>query len=108
MENKGIIMNIGEKIKFLRKNILQLNQGEFARKLNVSRLTVRNWECGYSKPVPENIKAISVLTHVIPDFLVFDNEKCQLNPYGLNEQEYELVQNLVDYFITEKRRPYAK
>lgn len=57
MENKGIIMNIGEKIKFLRKNILQLNQGEFARKLNVSRLTVRNWECGYSKPVPENIKA---------------------------------------------------
>lgn len=96
-------MDLSEKIKFLRSNILGLSQLEFSRKINVTRLTVRNWEEGITRPTPDHIMSISLLCHVTPDYLIFDSEKYQLTSYGLSEEAYNVLKQLVDYFSSKNR-----
>ena len=42
-------MDIADKIKFLRTNILDLSQDKFAKKIDVTRATINNWEQGVSQ-----------------------------------------------------------
>lgn len=46
MEKSSEEMTIGERIKFVRKEILQKGRIEFAGKINVSQKTLGNWETG--------------------------------------------------------------
>lgn len=39
-------MNVSERVKFLRKSILDLNQDEFSKKIGISRSNVANIEVG--------------------------------------------------------------
>ena len=51
-------MEINERIKYLRKNILKLSQEEFAKKLNVSRSNIGNIEIGNISLTERNIITI--------------------------------------------------
>lgn len=42
-------MTIGERIKYLRKSILELNQEDFSKKINISRSNLGNIEIGRIK-----------------------------------------------------------
>lgn len=39
-------MDIADKIKYLRNNLLDISQEEFARKVKVTRSSVSKWEDG--------------------------------------------------------------
>ena len=45
-------MDIADKIKFLRTNILDLSQDKFAKKIDVTRSTINNWEQGLIFSLP--------------------------------------------------------
>lgn len=49
-------MDIADKIKFLRTNILDLSQDKFAKKIDVTRATINNWEQGLSTPTIAHIQ----------------------------------------------------
>lgn len=51
-------MNIGERIKFLRKNKLKLTQEEFGNRIGVKANTITNYECGNRIPLEQTIKSI--------------------------------------------------
>ena len=40
-------MDIADKIKFLRTNILDISQDKFAKKIAVTRATINNWDKDY-------------------------------------------------------------
>ena len=48
-------MEINERIKYLRKNVLKLSQEEFAKKLNVSRSNIGNIELGNISLTERNV-----------------------------------------------------
>lgn len=97
-------MDIADKIKFLRTEMLKLSKIDFARKLNVSRITIHNWECGISTPTPTHIVLIASLCNVTPDYIIYDDVRYQLNPLGLDNTGYDILKNLIDYF--EQRNDY--
>lgn len=91
-------MDLPDKIRYLRVDILHLKKTELAKKLNVSRLTIHNWEQGISTPTPENIKVICTCCHVTPDFLMYPDVEYELNPFGLDDEGYNILQSLILYF----------
>ena len=91
-------MDLPDKIKYLRVEILHLKKTEFAKKLHVSRLTIHNWEQGITTPTPENIKVICSCCYVTPDFLINPDVEYELNPFGLDNEGYELLKSLIKYF----------
>lgn len=63
-----------------------------------TQLTIHNWERGIATPTPENIKVICTYCNVTPDFLIIPEVEYELNPSGLDDEGYELLQNLIYYF----------
>lgn len=57
-------MKLSEKIKFIRKNILNLSIEEFASILGVSRRTISSWENKQVLPAISNIISNSSFTFV--------------------------------------------
>lgn len=55
--------NIGEKIKIIRK-AKKLTQKQLAEKINKAESTVRMWELGKNKPLPEALKILSEVLEV--------------------------------------------
>lgn len=62
-------MNIGEKIKTLRKNNNK-SQEELAFELSVSRQTINKWETNKVQPHAENIKALCSIFGVTADYFL--------------------------------------
>lgn len=50
--------NLNERIKYLRKNILNLTQVEFGKRIGIAGTTVTGWEKRNMKPSETAIKAI--------------------------------------------------
>lgn len=90
-------MDIADKIHYLR-NSLNMSKVNFGRKLKVSRITVHNWENGISFPTLYHITLIALLCDVTPDYLIYDDIDYQLNPMGLDDRGYELIQSMIKYF----------
>jgi len=64
-----ILMEFGEQIKAVRKN-QDLTQEQFARKLNVTRQAVSNWENNRNLPDIEMLIRISTEFHITLDQLI--------------------------------------
>lgn len=84
-------MNLDEKIKFIREQE-KLSQDEFAKRLEVSRQTIINWEKGKSNPSFE-------LLMVIANVFQFD-----INSLVQNEMEPVKLENKPGY-IEESQNP---
>lgn len=97
-------MDTADKIKFLRTEVVKMDMTTFAKKLNVSRLTIHNWETGINKPTPNHVMLISLLCYVSTDYLIFEDEPYNLSAYGLNEKGYKVLESVIDYFLYENKK----
>ncbi|WP_296877731.1 helix-turn-helix transcriptional regulator [Thomasclavelia sp.] len=97
-------MDIADKIKFLRKEFLKMNQTTFSKIIGVSRGTIINWENGISQPTMSHIAMIAQITNVTIDYLVDKNKKLELSVVGINDEEYIILKELISYFESENKR----
>lgn len=91
-------MDIANKIKMLRTEILNISQDNFAKKIDVTRMTVKNWEEGLSKPTTSHITMIASLCNITTDYLIFDEYPLELSPIGITNEEYSLLLSVIKYF----------
>lgn len=95
-------MDISDKIKYIRDELLNLSQEAFAMKIGVTRVTIRNWENGISKPVVSNLLMIAMVGNVTLDYLIFDEVSEQLSLIGIDEEQYKILKDLIEYFKNRK------
>lgn len=91
-------MDIADKIKYVRSEIAQVSQEEFAKRINVTRNTIKNWENGISKPTTNHILLISILYNISTDYLLLDNAPEALSLFGLNDKKYNLLKSLIELY----------
>lgn len=91
-------MDIADKVKYIRSDILKQSQEVFASNIGVTRSTIKNWENGLSKPTVSHLLMISISGEVSSDFLLFNNTKLQLSLTGLDNDQYKIIKDLIDYF----------
>ncbi len=90
--------NVAEKIKYLRENILDINQSKFGKMINVTRGSVNNWENGLSKPTISHISMICTICHITTDYLLIDDHPLEISARGLSEDEYKIINDLISFF----------
>lgn len=90
-------MKLSEKIKYLRIEVGNLSQEKFAELVDVSRTTVKNWENGYVQPTSNNLLLISIKMNVSADFLFFDNHPEELSLYKIDNDDYHIIKEVIDY-----------
>ena len=91
-------MDIADKIKYLRTEVVKLPQDQFAVKIGVTRSTIKNWESGLSTPTVSHIMMISILCGVSIHYLVFDDCSEELSLNDIDDDQYKVIQTLVMYF----------
>lgn len=94
-------MDVADKIKFLRKEFLNINQTNFAKMIGVTRGTIINWENGISFPTMSHITMIAQITNVTIDYLINNDTKLELSTVDLNNEEYQILEELISYFEKE-------
>lgn len=100
---RGVVMNIGEKIKTLRQQN-GLSQEGLANKLGVSRQAITKWETNRGIPDIENLKSLSDLFNVSLDYLVSEDnnelsiqttEKIHFEEYSAVKHFYKCIEDCV-------------
>ena len=88
---------IADKIKELRER-LKLSQTTLAKRLQVSRSTVNNWEMGISMPT---IKYVIEMTNVFKvssdEILGLSNSNC-ISLNGLNKEQIDAVIKVIESY----------
>ena len=96
-------MDIADKIKFLRTNILNLSQDKFAKKIDVTRATINNWEQGLSTPTIAHITIIALVCNITTDYLIKHEHPLELSVRDINDEEYQILTQLINYFALFKK-----
>lgn len=99
-------MDIADKIKFLRTNILDLSQDKFAKKIDVTRSTINNWEQGLSTPTIAHITMIALVCNITTDYLIKYDHPLELSVRDINDlsvrdindEEYQILTQIINYF----------
>ena len=89
--------NFPTRLKDLREK-MGVTQSQLAKKLNLTRASVNNWELGLSTPSTPFIVELAKLFHVTTDYLLGMNDSITIQTDGLTEQEIGLLLNMVDTF----------
>lgn len=84
-----------ERIKELRLS-LKMTQVEFARKLNVTKQCVSNWENGYIQPSIDTLQKIAKTFSVSADYLLGIDQQNTLDVSGLTMEQIIHIKNIVD------------
>lgn len=95
---KVIIMDIADKVKYIRNNVLNQTQETFASKIGVTRSTIKNWENGSSYPTVSHLLMIAITGEVSLDYLIFNDSELQLSLSGIDDIQYNLIKSLIAYF----------
>lgn len=95
-------MDMAEKIKYLRIKILNQSQEVFANNIGVTRNTVKNWECGVSKPTVSHLLMISMICDVSLNYLIFKNSSEELSLNDIDDEKYKILKHLIDYYKNKK------
>lgn len=69
----NIIMKLGEKLQYLRKE-KGLTQQDLAKELNIGWSTVANYEKNHRTPDLDTLKNICLYFNVSADYFIFDKE----------------------------------
>jgi len=88
-------MKLSEKIKFIRKNILNLSIEEFASILGVSRKTISSWENKQVLPAISNIISISLISNITIDSIIFDDYPFEIICEDIDEECYMALKTIV-------------
>ena len=101
-------MNLSKKIKYHRAKVLKLKQSELASCLKVSLSTVKNWEAGISVPNVYHLSLLSLLFNVSTDYLLYTDHELELSSVPLDDDAYEIIKRLIDYFNTQNEKENNK
>lgn len=101
--NKALedIKDMGDKIKFIRKDILNLSQNKLAKSFNVSRETVKYWDSGMYLTSIDKIRDISILSKISMDYILIENHPLEISTYEMDEKIYNVINQLIDIFAGE-------
>lgn len=101
--NKALedIKDMGDKIKFIRKDILNLSQNKLAKSFNVSRETVKYWDSGMYLTSRDKIRDISILSKISMDYILIENHPLEISTYEMDEKIYNVINQLIDIFAGE-------
>ena len=101
--NKALedIKDMGDKIKFIRKDILNLSQNKLAKSFNVSRETVKYWDSGMYLTSIDKIRDISILSKISMDYILIENHPLEISTYKMDEKIYNVINQLIDIFAGE-------
>lgn len=91
-------MDIADKIKFIRTELLNLSQEKLAKKVDVTRLTIKNWEDGVSVPTTSHITMIAQIGNVTTDYLIIDNKLLELSVIGIDNPSYNILKLVINYY----------
>lgn len=92
---------MGDKIKFIRKDILNLSQNKLAKSFNVSRETVKYWDSGMYLTSIDKIRDISILSKISMDYILIENHPLEISTYEMDEKIYNVINQLIDIFAGE-------
>lgn len=79
---RGVAMNFGQNIQYLRMIHKNMTQEELANQLGVSRQTISKWELNQGNPELNKIKEICTLFNCSSDELLFGNMKIANDSYS--------------------------
>lgn len=95
---------VSERIKQARKNN-KLTQEELAKKVNITKATISNYENGYSSPSNEMLVVLSEVLNVTTDYLLGKESVNHLNSFAkherrlgndkLSEKEYKFLTDVL-------------
>ena len=84
-----------ERVRELRMS-LGINQVQFAKKLNVTKQCISNWESGYIQPSIDMLRRIAETFSVSTDYLLGLNDKPTLNVEGLTNEQILHLRAIID------------
>lgn len=88
-------MEIADKIRYLRKEILGMDELSFAKLCDVNRRTIYAWENGESKPSLENIAVIATRCFTTIDYLIYDNCELQFCFPDISDEALDTLRRLI-------------
>lgn len=95
--------DLGERIKFIRTEILGWTQNEIAKAFNVSRNTSKYWDSGMYFTSLDRARDLSIISHISLDFILLPKHTLELSSYGLNNDLFQILEELVMYFNMENK-----
>lgn len=84
-----IIKNLREQNKY--------TQSELARILGITRSSVNAWEMGISVPSTQYVVELANIFKVSTDFILGVKSTATINVNGLNDEDIELVQGIIEH-----------
>jgi transcriptional regulator with XRE-family HTH domain len=72
-EEELLRLPFGERIRYVRLEILRINQGAFAKRVGVSVRTVNRWEASFIAPSRENAEKIAALANLAAELFYPDD-----------------------------------
>lgn len=91
-------MDIAEKLKYHRKNVMDLKQKELAALIGVSVATLKKWENRENVPNVNHLIMIEMACNVSLQYLIYDEHPEELSLIGIGDEEYLILDNLINYF----------
>jgi transcriptional regulator with XRE-family HTH domain len=73
-----------------------LNQVDFAKKLNVTKQSVSNWENGNIQPSIDMLVKIATIFSVSADYLLGLDKRSTIDVSNLTEKQKSHIQSIVD------------
>ena len=87
---------VADRIKKLREQN-GYTQTDLARHLGITRSSVNAWEMGISVPSTQYIVELAQFFKVSTDFLLGVNSTATLSVAGLDDDDIELIQNIINH-----------
>jgi transcriptional regulator with XRE-family HTH domain len=98
-----MIMQISEKLRYLREKVLEMSSQEFAQICGVSIKTVYAWEKGNSKPCLDNLISISNTFNIALDYLLIEDYPMEFVFTDLEDEIIDLLRKITEK-MKEKNR----
>jgi len=70
MAKNNINQKFGDRLKYMRKNIKNINQTELGNLLGVKQSTISRWEAGIDEPEHDNVRALADYFKCTTDYLL--------------------------------------
>lgn len=96
--------DIGDRIKFVRINILGWSQTQLGKKLALSRSTIKDWENGMNINTICNLRNLSKLSHISLDYFILDEHPLDFNLMDFNDDDVFYIKQTIDYLERQQLR----
>ena len=102
-------MDIADKIRYLRTQILKIDETEFAKRCGLNRRTLYSWDNGETQPCVENVAIIAINCNTTINYLLFDKCELEFCFSDIDSQSFEILKDIVEKYETlnlEKERRF--